>query len=229
MRGGEPARARRRPCTACVAVFPSGEMGKGRLDDFGGLDTSDDTHSPGAVRTALDVDAKDAFEPVHPAQRGTGRRGVTFGAVSLCGDDVVTVLEVRGEHAVVSGEMGAGAWNRASSLRERHFRSGEAGDAQSAGLPICTAGGCPEGVRHPDVPHEFDGVEHDMSGAVTEGVVESIHDLCVVIDREAFVGDCGSGDIAAQAFEGVALMDSASGADPRLHHSGGLWRENPES
>ena len=112
MRGGEPARARRRrPCTACAAVFASGEMGKDRLDDFGGLDTSDDTHSRAALRTVLDVDAKNAFEPVHPAQRGTGRRGITFGAVSLCGDDVVTVLEVRGEPAVVSSEMGAGAWH----------------------------------------------------------------------------------------------------------------------
>ena len=72
------------------------------------------------------------------------------------------MFEVRGEHAVVSGEMGAGAWHRASSLRERHFRGGEAGD-------------------------EVDGVEHDMSGAVTEGVLESIHDLPAVIDREAFV------------------------------------------
>ena len=27
------------------------------------------------------------------------------------GDDAVAVLEVRGEHAVVSGEMGAGAWD----------------------------------------------------------------------------------------------------------------------
>ena len=78
------------------------------------------------------------------------------------------MLEVRGEHAVVTSEMGAGAWHRASSRSERHFRGGEAGDAKSAGLPICTAGGCPEGVRHTDVSHEVDGVEHDMSGAVTE-------------------------------------------------------------
>ena len=92
------------------------------------------------------------------------------GLVDRVGADAVAVLEVRGEHAVVSGEMGAGAWNE----------GGEAGDAKSAGLPICTAGGCPEGVRHTDVPHEFDGVEHDMSGAVTEGVLESIHDLPAV-------------------------------------------------
>ena len=89
------------------------------------------------------------------------------GLMGRFGDDAVAVLEVRGEHAVVSGEMGAGAGHRASSLRERHFRGGEACDAKSAGLPICTARGCPEGVRHTDVAHEFDGVEHDMSGAVT--------------------------------------------------------------
>ena len=78
--------------------------------------------------------------------------GLAGGLVDRVGDDAVAVLEVRGEHAVVSGEMGVGAWYRASSLRERHFRGGEAGDAKSAGLPICTAGGCPEGVRHTVVP-----------------------------------------------------------------------------
>ena len=92
---------------------------------------------------------------------------------------------------VAGGEMGEDSLDDlASSLRERHFRGGEAGDAKSAGLPICTAGGCPEGVRHTDVPHEFHRVEHDMSGPVMEGVLESIHDLPAVIDREAFVREC---------------------------------------
>ena len=131
---------------------------------------------------------------------------------------------------VAGGEMGEDSLDDlASSLRERHFRGGEAGDAKSAGLPICTAGGCPEGVRHTDVPHEFHRVEHDMSGRVMEGVLESIHDLPAVIDREAFVRECWAGDVAAQAFEGGPLMGSAARADPRLHHSGGRWRENPES
>ena len=46
----------------------------------------------------------------------------------------------------------------ASSLRERQFRGGEAGD-------------------------EVDGVEYDMSGPVTEGMLESEQDLRAVIDR----------------------------------------------
>ena len=50
---------------------------------------------------------------------------------------------------------------------------------------------------------EVDGVEHDMSGAVTEGVLEWIHDLPAVIDREAFVRDGRAGDVETQAFEGV--------------------------
>ena len=45
------------------------------------------------------------------------------------------------------------------------------------------AGGCPEGVRHTDVPHEVEGVEDDVSGPVTEGVFESVDDLCALIDR----------------------------------------------
>ena len=91
---------------------------------------------------------------------------------------------------------GAGTRHRASSLRERHFRGDEAGD-------------------------KVHRVEHDMSGPVTEGVLESIHDLPAVIDREAFVRECWAGDVAAQAFERVPLMGSAARADPRLHHSGG--------
>ena len=62
--------------------------------------------------------------------------------------------------------------------------------------------------------------EHDMSGAVTEGGLESIHDLPAVTDREAFVRQCRAGDVAAQAFEGVPVMGFAAGTDPRLHHSG---------
>ena len=124
--------------------------------------------------------------------------GLAGGWMDRVGDDAVAVLAVRGEHAVVSGEVDAGAWDE----------GGEASDAKSAGLPICTAGGCPEGVRHTDVPHEVDGVEHDMSGAVTEGVLESIHDLPAVIDREAFVLECRAG---------------------RASHRVPAWRENPES
>ena len=136
---------------------------------------------------------------------GSRRRpGLTGGLMSAVGANEVAVLEVRGEHAVVSSEMGAGTWHE----------GGEAGDAKSAGLPICTARGCPEGVRHTDVPHGFDGVEHDMSGAVTEGVLESIHDLPAVIDREAFVRDGWTGDVAAEAFlgeEGVLRAELHAG------------------
>ena len=60
--------------------------------------------------------------------------------------------------------------------------------------------------------NEFDGVEHDMSRPVTESVLESIHDLPAVIDRETFVRQRGAGDVAAQAFEGVPFMGFAHGA-----------------
>ena len=211
-----------RRCAGVVdaAGVAGGEMGEDSLDDLGGLDARDDAQCAATHATVFDVDVEDVLEPLHPAHgRGTRRMRLAGGLMGSVGDDTAAVFEVRGEHAVVSGEMGAGAGHE----------GGEAGDAKSAGLPICTAGGCPEGVRHTDVPHEFDGVEHDMSGPVVEGVLESIHDLPAVIDREAFVRDGRAGDVAAQAFEGVALMGSAARADPRLHHSGGRWRENPES
>ena len=172
-----------------------GEMGEDSLDDHGRLDARDDPQRTATHTTVFDVDAEDSLEPLHPAHgRTTKRMGFAGGVTGRVGDDVAAVFEVRGEHAVVSGEVGAGTWHE----------GGEAGD-------------------------EVDGVEHDMSCAVTEGVLESIHDLPAVIDREAFVGDGWTGDVAAQAFEGVAIMGVAARADPRLHHSGGRWRENPES
>ena len=185
------------------AGLARGEMGEDSLDDLGSLDARDDAQRGATHATVFDVDVEDAFEPLDPAhRRGTRRMGLAGGLMGTVGDDVMAVFAVRGEHAVVSGEMGAGA---------RH-EGGEAGDAKSAGLPICTAGGCPEGVRHTDVPHEVDGVEYDMSGSVTEGVLESIHDLPAVIDREAFVRERWAGDIAAKAFERVPLMGSAARA-----------------
>ena len=60
--------------------------------------------------------------------------------------------------------------------------------------------------------NEVEGVEDDVSGPVTEGVLESVDDLSPFIDREAFVGECRAGDVAAQAFEGVALVGMAHGA-----------------
>ena len=95
--------------------------------------------------------------------------------MSDVGDDVVAVPEVRGEHAVVSGEVGAWGWDQ----------RGKAGN-------------------------EVEGVEDDVSGPVTEGVLESVDDLSPFIDREAFVGECRAGDVAAQAFEGVALVGLAA-------------------
>ena len=171
-----------------AAGLARGEMGEDFLDEFGRFDGRDDAQRTATHATVFDVDVEDALEPLHPAHGSPTRRmRLAGGLVDRVGDDAVAVLAVRGEHAVVSGEMGAGAWNE----------GGEAGDAKSAGLPICTAGGCPEGVRHTDVPHEFDGVEHDMGGAVPEGVLESIHDLPAVIDREAFVRERGAGDVVA--------------------------------
>ena len=58
--------------------------------------------------------------------------------MSDVGDDVVAVPEVRGEHAVVSGEVGAWAWDQ----------RGKPGN-------------------------EVEGVEDDVSGPVTEGVLDS--------------------------------------------------------
>ena len=177
--GGRGAGLRRmeRRCPGAVGAA-GGEMGEDCLDEFGRFDARDDAQRAATHGAVFDVDAEDALEPLHPAHgRGARRRRRAGGWVDRVGDDAVAVLEVRGEHAVVPGEMGAGAWNE----------GGEAGD-------------------------EVDGVEHDMSGAVPEGVFEPIHDLPAVIDREAFVGDGRAGDVAAQAFEGVPVTGWAARA-----------------
>ena len=179
-----------RRCAGVVdaAGVAGGEMGEDCLDDLGRVDARDDAQRAATHGAVCDVDVEDALEPLHPTHGSTTRRmRLTDGLMDRVGDDEAAVIEVRGEHAVVSGEMGAGAWHRASSLRERHFRGGEAGN-------------------------EVDRVEHDMSGAVMEGVLESVDDLSAVIDREALVRDGWAGDVAAQAFEGVALMGLAAGA-----------------
>ena len=107
------------------------------------------------------------------------------------GDDAVAVLDVRGEHAVVSGEMGAGA---------RH-EGGESGD-------------------------EIDGVEQDMSGPVTEGVLESIHDLPAIIDREAFRsraldGRCSGKGVRGSRAHGIGSAYRHGGRIPRAERCRG--------
>ena len=66
--------------------------------------------------TVFDVDVEHALEPLHPAHGGRRRMGFAEGWTSTVGDDVVAVFEVRCETAVVSGEMGAGAWHEGDAL-----------------------------------------------------------------------------------------------------------------
>ena len=54
---------------------------------------------------------KTRLRRLHPAHGGRRRVGFAGGWMSPVGDDVVAVFEVRSEHAVVSSEMGAGAWH----------------------------------------------------------------------------------------------------------------------
>jgi len=54
--------------------------------------------------------------------------------------------------------------------------------------------------------HELQRRHHDMGGAVAPGALELEHDLAGWIALEPFVGDGRAGDIAAQAFELLALM-----------------------
>ena len=148
----------------CAGMIDAADLARGEMGEDC-LDERDDAQRAATHATVFDVDMENTLEPLHPAhRRGTRRSGLAGGLTGRVGGDAVAMLEVRDEHAVVSGEMGAGAWNE----------GGEADDK----------------IRR---------VEHDMRGAVTEGGLESIRDLPAVIDREAFVGECRAGDVAAQA------------------------------
>jgi len=54
--------------------------------------------------------------------------------------------------------------------------------------------------------HEFQRRHDDMGGAVAPGALELEHDLACAIALEPLVGNGRAGDIAAQAFELLALM-----------------------
>ena len=101
-----------RRCAGAVDALgvAGGEMGEDSLDEFGRFDARDDARRTATHATVFDVDVEDALERLHRAHgRGTSRLRFAGGWVDGVGDDAVAVLEVRGEHAVVSGEMGAGA------------------------------------------------------------------------------------------------------------------------
>lgn len=58
---------------------------------------------------------------------------------------------------------------------------------------------------------EVHWIEDDMGGAVPERLFESVDHLSPVVQREPLVGNGGSGDVAAEFLEPVALVGLAAG------------------
>ena len=58
--------------------------------------------------------------------------------------------------------------------------------------------------------HELQRRHHDMGGAVVPRALELQHDLARLIALEPFVGNGWAGNIAAQAFELLALMGATA-------------------
>ena len=54
--------------------------------------------------------------------------------------------------------------------------------------------------------HEFQRRHLDMRGAVAPGAFQLQHDITSAIALEPFIGNRGARDVAAQAFELLALM-----------------------
>ena len=68
--------------------------------------------------------------------------------------------------------------------------------------------------------HEFQRRHHDVRGAVAPGALELEKDLAFAIAAESFVGDRGARDVAAQAFEFLALpKELANNWPQRKRHS----------
>ena len=68
------------------------------------------------------------------------------------------------------------------------------------------------GTRHQcgQTLQEFQRRHNDVGGAVPVGAFELQHDLAGAIALEPLVGDGGAGDVAAQAFELLALMGATT-------------------
>ena len=58
--------------------------------------------------------------------------------------------------------------------------------------------------------HELQRRDHDRGGPVAVGTLELQHDLARAITLEPFAGNRRAGDIAAQAFEFLALMGATA-------------------
>ena len=94
---------------------PSTDSGQHRQRE---IDAPDDAKRVATRARLLDFDVEDSVEPLHPAHEGRRkRRGLANGEMSPVGDDAVAVLEVPGEHAVESRDMGARAWQEGARGR----------------------------------------------------------------------------------------------------------------
>ena len=124
-----------------AAALASGEMNEDPLDDLGSLDARDDAQPAATHTTVFDVDVEHALEPLQPVRGRRGRMAFAGCWTSTVGDDVVAVFEVRGEHAVVSGEVGAGArikcrWPRCSRYHRANDNSIQTDEYPSDYRPV---------------------------------------------------------------------------------------------
>ena len=61
------------------------------------------------------------------------------------------------------------------------------------------------------VRHQLERFEHDMGGAIAEGLLELADDLPALVGREPFVGNGRPGNVTAELLELVALIDLTDG------------------
>ena len=68
------------------------------------------------------------------------------------------------------------------------------------------------GARHQSgqTLQELQRRHDDMGGAIAVGAFELEHDLAGAVALEPFVGNGGAGDVAAQAFELLALIGATT-------------------
>ena len=156
-------------------------MGEYLVDHIGIFDAGNDLHGTAAVLAGSNVDIEYPFEPLSPCHCG-----MTFGGRPVYGGGgcfgFSSFAPSRGGNQYPKSAVGSEHAMKASQI--------------DAGL----------GYQCSEASHEIQWFEDDVGGTVVPRSFERVANLAVCGERQPFLGHGGPGNVAAQAFEFVALI-----------------------
>jgi hypothetical protein len=76
---------------------------------------------------------------------------------------------------------------------------------------------------------EVERFQHHVGRAITEGLLVTVHDPALAIDGEALGGNGWAGDVAAQAFQAIALIRFTNGGSVQGDKIAGSDFEQPKA